>query len=199
MKYKIRKCEQCGKLAHCKRRFCSLKCYWKWMKGRPNNSSTKFKKGHLNPIKGKKLTPERYEQLKMAGFFKPKFGKDSGNWKNGATKLGTAIRGLKKYRDWRMKVFTRDNFTCQECERRRKKGDRVVIQAHHLKDFYLILIENNIETTKDALKCKELWDISNGQTLCKKCHKLTDSYLLNQYTIPKIVQLKSPLIKSEAQ
>ena len=27
-----------------------------------------------------------------------------------------------------------------------------------------------------AKKCKELWDINNGETLCIACHKKTDSY-----------------------
>jgi len=200
MRHKIRKCEQCGKLLHCKRRFCSLKCYWKWLKGKPNKSNTKFKKGDIPWNINLKPGKEWYNKMIKAGFFDIKFGKDSGNWKGGITKLGIAIRSLKKYKEWRMKVFERDNFTCQNCGRRRKKGDRVIIQAHHcFKAFYQIVIDNNIKTTQDAFKCKELWEITNGQTLCKECHKLTDSYLLNQHTIPEIVQFKSPLIKSEAQ
>lgn len=200
MKYKIRICEQCGKLAPCKRRFCSLKCYWNWLKGKPNRSNTKFEKGLIPWNKNLKADKEWYEKMRKAGFFDPKFGKDSGNWKGGITKLGIAIRGLKRYKEWRMKIFVRDNFICVKCGRKRKKGDRVILQAHHYpKDFYQILLENNIKNTKDALKCGELWDIDNGETVCIECHKLTDSYLLNQHTIPEIVQIKSPLIKSEAQ
>jgi len=30
-------------------RFCSQQCYWKWMKGKPNKSLTKFKKGNPKP------------------------------------------------------------------------------------------------------------------------------------------------------
>ena len=40
----------------------------------------------------------------------------------------------------------------------------------------VIIKENKLTNSGDALKCKELWDIDNGITLCKNCHKLTDSY-----------------------
>jgi len=199
MRYKIRKCEYCGKLAHCKRRFCSLNCYHNWLIGKPTNSKTRFQKGHIPWNKDLKPDKEWYDKMEKAGFFKPKFGENAGNWKGGVTKLGTCIRGLKEYKEWRMRVFIRDNFTCQKCGRKRKAGDRVILQAHHKKPFYQILFENQIKSSLQAIECKELWNIDNGQTLCKKCHKLTDSYLLNQYTIPEIVQLKSPLIDLEAQ
>ena len=34
----------------------------------------------------------------------------------------------------------------------------------------------NINTLDDAIECVPLWDISNGVTLCKECHKQTDNY-----------------------
>lgn len=43
-----------------------------------------------------------------------------------------------------------------------------------------IIRENNIMTLTDAVKCEELWNINNGITLCKECHKKTDSYLNNK-------------------
>ena len=42
--------------------------------------------------------------------------------------------------------------------------------------FSDIIIENNIKTLEDALQCKQLGDINNGITLCKKCHELTENY-----------------------
>lgn len=27
-----------------------------------------------------------------------------------------------------------------------------------------------------GMYCKELWDLNNGKTLCKECHKLTFNY-----------------------
>lgn len=32
---------------------------------------------------------------------------------------------------------------------------------------------------EDALKCVELFNINNGQALCKECHKNTDTYGVN--------------------
>lgn len=57
-----------------------------------------------------------------------------------------------KYKLWRAKVLERDNFTCQKCSE--KDG---ILNAHHKKLFS---------------KFKELrYEVSNGITLCLKCHK----------------------------
>jgi 5-methylcytosine-specific restriction endonuclease McrA len=76
-----------------------------------------------------------------------------------------AIRQTPQYRIWKSDVFTRDNHTCQECFKR--GGD---IHAHHINPFSLIIIENNIKTIEDGIRCEELWNINNGKTLCKHCH-----------------------------
>jgi hypothetical protein len=61
-------------------------------------------------------------------------------------------RNNRKYSEWRTIVFERDNYTCQRCEQR--GGE---LNAHHIKSFS---------------KHKELrYDIDNGITLCKTCHK----------------------------
>lgn len=144
-----------------------------WSKGtkgivKPNSGS--FKKGQIPYNKGQKMSDEKYQKLKDAGFFEPKFGEKSGNWKGGTTKLGASIRTLKRYLDWRKAVFERDGYECKEC------GDKGYIHAHHIKAFALILEQNKITSTKEAIKCEELWDIDNGQTLCVPCHEQTDSY-----------------------
>lgn len=44
--------------------------------------------------------------------------------------------------------------------------------TNQLKYMSVILIENNIDSIEKAIGCKELWDRSNGITLCNACHKL---------------------------
>ena len=57
------------------------------------------------------------------------------------------------YKKWRMDVFKKDWFTCQnkECNYKGK-----YIEAHHIKNW-----KDNIELR---------YDVDNGITLCKKCH-----------------------------
>lgn len=58
------------------------------------------------------------------------------------------------YRLWREAVFERDDFTCQDCGLR-----GVVLHGHHIKGW---------------AEYPELrYDVSNGQTLCEKCHLKT--------------------------
>ena len=99
-----------------------------------------------------------------------------GNWKGGITELSAQIKNLPTYSFWRIEIFRRDNFTCQKCHTRREQETPIIIQAHHLNPLSQIIKDFNILTIEDALSCHELWDIENGQTLCKECHKETDTY-----------------------
>lgn len=59
-----------------------------------------------------------------------------------------------KYKEWRSKVFERDNWTCQTCG---KRG--VYLEPHHIKGW---------------AKYPELrYEVENGVALCIECHKLT--------------------------
>jgi hypothetical protein len=63
-----------------------------------------------------------------------------------------AQRHSPMYITWRNTVFERDNYTCQDCGQR--GGE---LNAHHLQGF------------KKFPKLR--YELSNGITLCKKCHK----------------------------
>ncbi len=132
----------------------------------------KFSEEHKKKLrearKGMKYSLERKQQMS-----KNQRGIKGSNWQGGITALAGAIRTSFKYRQWRSDVFTRDNFTCQICGLR----GSLYLHAHHKKDFSKILKEYNITTLEMALNCEELWNINNGKTVCKKCHKKTDSYL----------------------
>jgi len=79
-------------------------------------------------------------------------GEKHPNWKGGITPINTRIRGSREYKLWRKAVFERDNYTCQNCG---QVGG--YLEADHIKPFALFL---------------ELrFDINNGRTLCRPCHK----------------------------
>jgi len=92
-------------------------------------------------------------------------GEGNFNWKGGVTPLNLSIRTCVENLHWRLDVFARDGFVCQRC------GSKKKLNAHHKKHFAKIIEENNITTLEEAKNCKELWDISNGETLCEDCHK----------------------------
>ena len=93
-------------------------------------------------------------------------GEKNPAWSGGLTPLVRRIRHLYQYRQWRSDVFTRDDFTCQDCG---KRGGH--LHAHHSsKTFWQIINEYKITTIEQAIACDELWNINNGVTLCKDCH-----------------------------
>lgn len=101
-------------------------------------------------------------------------GDKSPRWKGGYKCLATKIRKSFKYRQWRSDIFSRDDYTCQKCN---KRGGS--LEAHHLKQFIEIIRENNIISIEEAFICEELWNINNGQTLCSKCHNITKHKIIN--------------------
>lgn len=111
---------------------------------------------------GRKLSEEHKRKLSEAHKGKSTRswtlrGEKSASWKGGITPVNAKIRTSFEYRDWRIAVFTRDNYTCQEC------GSRgVTLNADHIKPFaYFPELRLVIE---------------NGRTLCVPCHKETDTY-----------------------
>ena len=124
--------------------------------GRPSNN------------KGKKH-PHTEQSKKNISF--SVMGEKNHNWKGGLSSLGKQIRKSLKYRNWRQEIYERDDWTCQKCKVRGIK-----LEPHHKKSLSSILIKNNIKTLKESLRCKKIWDIENGISLCKKCHSETDNF-----------------------
>ena len=177
----MNKCPTCGK--DCVRIYCNQKCYAKSPKLKEQAKNSKliqlnktkkwalgheakrnsgcFEKGNPPWNKGKKLPHLS--------------GKNSTSWK-GNRSLNKQIRSLLEYFKWRSDVFERDNWTCQTCGDRSGKGKRLFLEAHHIKGVKQIIEDNLIKSVKEAEKCKELWDIENGVTLCSSCHSLTKGW-----------------------
>lgn len=64
------------------------------------------------------------------------------------------IRGKIEWKIWRTDVFTRDDFTCQECK---VKGGQ--LEPHHI-----VPIRSDMNL---------LFNTNNGITLCRPCHQKT--------------------------
>lgn len=135
--------------------------------------SSRFKKGHkdLVPKESRGHKKETRDKISKTLQAQKNIGDKSWNWKGGISKIDKLCRRMKEYLQWRSDCFVRDNWTCQTC---RITG--VYLTVHHKKGFAKILRENNIKDIIDARKCSELWDITNGVTLCESCHSLTDNY-----------------------
>ena len=87
---------------------------------------------------------------------------NSSNWIKDRSKLKNkdhSIRWSSDAERWRKRVFERDQYTCQICGNKSGKQNPVELNAHHIKRF----------SEYPRLR----FDISNGITLCSRCHKRT--------------------------
>ena len=121
-------------------------------------------------------------KLKHIKKYPTRTGENNIFWKGGKTKLSQQIRMSAEYSFWRMSVFKRDFFTCQHCGAKNKKGEKYIFDADHIYPFSKILDDYNITSIEEAISCEKLWDIENGRTLCRECHKKTETWGINQYT-----------------
>jgi len=125
------------------------------------------KMGQKNPMFGKKPTKEH--RLRISETLRRiKASKKDLTF----NRLYALIRNCPQMKMWRDSIFRRDNYTCTWCSDCRGGN----LEAHHIKPFILILRQREIESLDKAILCEELWDINNGITLCKDCHKTTDSW-----------------------
>jgi len=155
----VRNCLICGKDGVRKdRKYCSQEC-----SGKARLGKVTWMKGKKHTEIAKKMISEAHKGKRPPNFGKPNFkgrGKNCHLWRGGVTKLSAKVRTSIEYKNWRRKVFERDNYTCQVCQ---KRGGNIF--AHHKKDF----------ASYQHLRFKVL----NGITLCLLCHKKTDSYPKN--------------------
>ena len=131
-----------------------------------------MRKGELNPFYGKKHDPKFVECMNKMNSIRMT-GPNNPMWKGGISYIGRRLRASGKWKKWREKIFKRDNWTCRQCEKRNGNGHYIFLEPHHRVSFAKIMQKNNVLTYNEGIRCKELWDIDNGITLCKDCHNLT--------------------------
>lgn len=107
--------------------------------------------------KAQKGIPKNHSKEGLERIGKAHRGERSHWWEGGKTSERGKIYNSYKYRNWRRCVFERDSYTCQECG---QHGG--ALQADHIKPF--------------ALFPELRFELSNGRTLCKTCHRKTDTF-----------------------
>lgn len=133
-------------------KYCSKEC---WSKRNPKASKRcpicgcKFSTYDKDAVYCSRACYNKYKKTLV--------GELSHFWKGGRTKESKLRRTSTDYKEWRLKVFTRDGFKCQSCGSVGRN-----LEAHHIKEVcdYPELI----------------YDVNNGITLCHECHKKTDNY-----------------------
>lgn len=160
-----------------RKKYCSRPCYHKY--------DDRYKEGETAMGYGVKRTEKQKKELsKLAvnqwkeGQFNdwlkrkranPLRGRDHFNYRNGNGKIREKLYSLFEYKDWRTSVFKRDDYTCQKCGQR---GG--CLEAHHKTPFREIAEKHQFKDHLEAAKCEELFDVSNGITLCNICHGEVD-------------------------
>ena len=79
------------------------------------------------------------------------------------------LRNSLDWKTWRIEVFSRDKYTCQECG---TVGG--ILEPHHIIPIKIV-----------GLDSKKLFEVTNGITLCRPCHYLTrfkESNFENKYS-----------------
>ena len=170
-----------------KSKYCSRKCVAQskigkpvWNKGtkgicKPNSGS--FKKGQSSWNKGlkgysvawnkgkpKSEETKRKISQSLSGRPTGRTGEKCNFWKGGKSSEYTKLKNSIEWKNWRRAVFERDDYTCQECGERNYKGNgkSIWIHPHHI---------------KSRSEYPELqFEISNGMTLCRDCHRKTSNY-----------------------
>jgi len=149
---KVIKCQKCGDKFEIKNnrlniaKYCSVKCYGKF--------------GINNPFYNRKHPIQIRKKISAT-----KQGILVNEWKKFVSSERKLAMGTPRYKNWRMAVFKRDDFTCVWCG---QIGGE--LNADHIKSW--------------ALYPKLRYRLTNGRTLCLDCHKSTSTYLkfLGGYT-----------------
>lgn len=155
---------------------CCVGCRSAYYKSKPVSPNLELgrlkgmsKRGHTN-------TPEeklkRSKTLKQFYIDNPGVAQERGSklrgelhyrWNGGISSLNQSIRTMHENRKWQKAVKNRDG-VCTFC------GSDEQLEADHIVPLVELITKHNITNRDEARACAELWDISNGRTLCGRCH-----------------------------
>lgn len=145
-------CEVCGKNFQSKNkenanRFCSRECY---------NTFHKIKnKNRICPVCGKsfeaRTSDSKYcsQECHLKSLHSYCKGENHWNWQGGLSKENDR-HDSQEYKEWRKKVYEKDNYCCVKC------GSKNKLNAHHILSW------------KHYPELR--YNVANGNTLCEKCH-----------------------------
>ncbi len=179
------KCLVCRNELNRGKKFCGFPCYGQYKKENkilpPSRTGSSLTIEHREILRksstGRLHSKESKE--KIGNFHRGKIhperrGENHPRWTGSAIRnADKRIRDSIEYTEWRTAVFKRDNYTCQSCSAKSGNGKAVFLEADHIKPFSIFM---------------ELrFDVSNGRTLCKKCHRKTDTYGSKTLKIKRLI------------
>lgn len=121
-------------------KFCKLVCKQKGVKSDPWKNKTE-----------RTHTQEARDKISKYQRDNPRRGENIYNWKGGTGTERHQAMGKYQYKEWRLAVFIRDDYTCQVC----------LVKGMHLN-------ADHIEKWADNPELR--YEVSNGRTLCRACH-----------------------------
>lgn len=186
----IIKCFSCGAelkkpQSHIKEKnFCNHHCYSKYKSVKwTDKNNPRWSGGNLLitcQICGKERQEKRhglnwdnakYCSIKCAAKDRGKNNRQENhhNWKGGKLiRTASPVRRTAKYKQWKNTVLKRDDYTCQKCFTR--GGE---LHPHHLERLADLVEKYITENKQINVDDDYFYDLNNGQTLCKKCHRKT--------------------------
>lgn len=129
-----------------------------------------YKYGHPKCLKCQVTLKSYTSKRCMKCFHLFNHGENHPSYRGGKTSKYNLVKSSKRYKQWRLEIFRRDGFRCVLCGDD-KSGN---LEADHVKPRFLYP-----ELT---------FVINNGRTLCKSCHKKTDTFGSKIHAYAKSIQ-----------